>query len=492
MKNFRIRKLLSKWIDNRIPDILISNIVLDSRLVNFNCAFFAVIGYKNDGRKYINKAISKGASIIISETDDINLHNKINFINNICIVLFYLLRNNLSEIAGLFYNNPCKKTNIICITGTNGKTTITFLTSQLLKLLNKNCSLIGTLGNGKYDNLIKTECTTDSPFDIYKEIYNKVKEKNEFILIEASSHSLYQNRIKNLNIKLAVFTNISHEHLDFHKNMKNYKESKLKLFKDHNVNFSIINYDNEFGKYLYNLLKDKCYILTYNKNVFKEKVLKIINIKIFKENSIIIFEKDSNIYKLDSKFCEIFNINNLLISLLILNFFKFPMENTLKLVNFLKLPCGRLNSTKYNDVEIIVDYAHTPDSFNKVLKSIKNRCINNLWCIFGCGGEKDKKKRKIMAKIVNKYSNFSIITTDNPRNEEINNIVNDIKKGFNKSNYKVILDREDAIRYSIKNSYKNDIILILGKGHEDYQIIKNKKIFYSDIHLVKKIVKCLN
>ncbi|BBA84762.1 UDP-N-acetylmuramoyl-L-alanyl-D-glutamate--2,6-diaminopimelate ligase [endosymbiont of Pachyrhynchus infernalis] len=486
--------LLKPWITKNVPNINILNLTLNSKNIKNNSLFFSINGYLEKGSKYIQESINNGSIAIIIETENIYEHGKI--INNkIPIIFFYKLKIFISEISGRFYNNPSNKLNLIGITGTNGKTTVSYISSQLINLINKynKSAIIGTLGNGIIPNLIETKNTTDSPIDLQETLYKFYKNNIDTVFLEVSSHSILQNRIKNLKFKYTVFTNISHEHLDFHKNMFSYKKSKYKLFNEYKVINSIINVDNKFGKKISN--KIKCTSVSLFKKIYikcRSIYVNIKKIKFIKYKSYLEIIINNIKYNILLNFIGYFNVNNFIISLVTLIELGYKVNDIIKVSSLINLPPGRMEIIKFNKIDIIIDYAHTPDAIINILLTIRKICIGKIWCIFGCGGNKDKLKRPIMGKLAYKYSDYVILTSDNTKNENINDIINDIIKYINyKNNINIIIDREKAIKFSICNSNKYDIILILGKGHEKFQIIGNDLFNFSDKEIVLKLINKL-
>ncbi|BBA84552.1 UDP-N-acetylmuramoyl-L-alanyl-D-glutamate--2 6-diaminopimelate ligase [endosymbiont of Euscepes postfasciatus] len=487
--------LLKPWIYKNLPNINILGLEENSKKIKYMYLFFSLIGYHNDGRKFIIESIKNGASCVLIDTNLVNNHNDIIFFNKTLLIFFYNLKKYVSYISGRFYNDPSKNINFIGITGTNGKTTVSNLIFQWIKLLNNKSAIMGTLGNGFLINKIKkSNNTTLSALEIQKKIhyYKSIGIKN--IISEISSHGIYQNRIKSIYFKLGIITNITHDHLDFHKNFYNYKKCKLSFLTNHKISNSIINTNDIICKKNFYLFKNASSVSIKKKNIIfnSNGWIYIENIFFSKKKTLVYFRSNFGRNKLLVNFIGNFNITNLLLAFISMLKLGYSLIDLIKTSNLLKLPIGRMeikNIKKYNK-KIIIDYAHSPDSMKKTLQNIKNIYHKNIWTVFGCSGNKDKKKRKIMGNISSKYSYKTIITNDNPKNENQYKIVNNIIENiYKKNNFYIKLNRKKAIHYAINNSQKDSIIIIFGKGHEDYQIIKNKKINYSDIHFINKIIK---
>ncbi|MCX7871141.1 MAG: UDP-N-acetylmuramoyl-L-alanyl-D-glutamate--2,6-diaminopimelate ligase [bacterium] len=437
-------------------------------------------------------------------TDLINEFNK----NNIKLIAINNLE--LDKFFKFFYDLNINDLNIYGITGTNGKTSITTILYHISNSLSNydnvfSSSLIGTIKYcvrdkvvSKYDvnnSLLTTPDTSLIYYLIYLSKINKVRN----IFMEVSSHSLDQQRPKGLYFKIASFTNLTIDHLDYHKTMENYFNAKRRLFFEYPNDFTVINsYYNDYGKILYNQLKDikKNNIFTY---IIKDYTFEINGtnfvLNIYKDDKLIEINGLKDIYFF-TNLIGVFNIHNLAISFInfyimnkeifeinYIDFFKDYIKN----INFLE---GRLELVN-NDPIVFIDYAHTPDALENVIKTLieykESLKLGNIYVVFGAGGNRDKTKRPIMGSIVSSLADKIIITSDNPRDEDPLEIINDILKGIkNKNNVIIEPDREKAIIKALNDMKLNDILLIAGKGHENYQIIGNKRIFFSD----KEIVKC--
>lgn len=494
-KNNRVnlKSLLNYNLLSMFPDdIYIKNIELDSRKVKSGDLFIAIRGHHLDGKNFINEAIDKGALAVFTESDSNNIY----FSRRNNIPIFYIpnLIKKISNISSCFYNNPSKKLKIIAVTGTNGKTTVTNLLYQWSNFLGEKGAIIGTNGNGFEKNFLITKNTTDSAVNIQKFLNYFLIKKVTFVALEVSSHAILQYRVKSLSFASSVFINLTHDHLDYHGNMKNYELSKWILFSKYKSNNIIINADDKIGyRWLYKL--QNAVAVSINKNFVDIKNhkfwLKVNNIIFLKKSIIVEFNSTWGKAKININLLGKFNITNFLLSLTTLLSMDYPLKLLIETSNYLKPVCGRMELFKVPEKpSIIVDYAHNPDSLKKALQSARLYCKNNLWCIFGCGGNRDISKRSLMGYIAKKYADFIILTDDNPRYENSQKIINDI---ISKIKYKndlfIITKRDEAIFYAINNAKKNDLILIAGKGHENYQIIGNQYSYFSDRELVSKFLR---
>jgi UDP-N-acetylmuramoyl-L-alanyl-D-glutamate--2,6-diaminopimelate ligase len=489
-----LKYLLSPWIRN-IPKKDIFHLSMDSRTVVPGTLFIAIIGTKQDGRNFIYEAIHKKATIILYEIHKKLDHGKCKYINYVPIICFFKLNEYISLLADRFYNTPGKKIKIIGVTGTNGKTTVTQVINQWANILGHKVATIGTLGNGFYGFLKPTKNTTPSAIYIQSFLYMALKKKTELVTMEVSSHGLVQHRVKGVHFYIGIFTNLSQDHLDYHKNMKQYEASKWLLFSTHIVKKIIINANDDHGKIwlkkLFNFYTVAVTIQDNTQKKYSKKWINATNIQYYKETVQITFESSWGNAKISSSLIGRFNVINLLLSLACLLELGYSFLDLLKTSNKIKPIQGRMETFQYHSqTKFIIDYAHTPDALKQALTAIRLQYNQKyIWCIFGCGGERDKTKRSIMGSIAESIADKIIITNDNPRNEKERNIVVNILNGIkNKKKILIILNRKKAISYAFFKSKSNDIIFISGKGHEEQQIIKNRRINYSDKTTVLKLL----
>lgn len=451
------------------------NIKYNSKKIEKGDTFIA-LRTNNDGHKYIEDAIKNGATKIIAEYGNYPVETII--VNNTKDYLVkYLYDNYYSEIKDL---------KLIGITGTNGKTTTSILIHNMLNKLGKKTAYIGT--NGFYIGKFIKELPNTTPeiIDIYELLIEAKKEGCEYVCLEASSHGLDQNRLKGLTFDFAVFTNLTHEHLGYHKTMENYTKAKQKLFNMlRNNKYAIINNDDNYKDYFivkgnnnitYSFTKGDYYIKEYNITLSHSTFSVVHN----NEN-----------YTFSTKMLGKHNIYNSLVSIIILSKIGYTFEEINKVLNTVEGPIGRMENINYKNNNIIIDYAHTPDGIENVLKTARELKPNKIITVIGCGGGtgSDREKRSEMGNLVLTMSNKTIFTNDNPRDEDPNQIINDLLKEKVNDNYIIELDRKTAIKKGIEELTKNDILLILGKGHENYQIIGSNKTHFSDKETVQEIIK---
>ena len=464
-KIIKIKKVFNFDKDNKF-----TSITSNSKLSNFKTIF---IYDKNTKVKkdYVKEAISKKIPAIIT-----NKH-----LEYISIPQFIV--NDINQeteilLKKIYKNIPHK---IIAITGTNGKTSVVWYISKILTKLKYNNTTVGTLGcykNGK--KVEDVNLTTPGYEELYK-YGNSIKEKNNIYIFEASSHALQQNRIRNYPVNIAAITNITNDHLDFHKNLSEYRKAKIKLFTNHldNKGFAIINSRIKNTASLKNKLINRGIVVKYfgNKNVVCTKKKNFNNLKINKNN-----------YKIKKlKLNTSIELENLECAILCCLVLKINEKKIINSLSFLSKPPGRFQIVNYNKKKskIIIDYAHTPDALMRTLKSFSSKTLKPK-LIFGCGGDRDKNKRKTMGKIANRYSSKVYVTDDNPRNENPNVIRKNIIK-YCPSAIE-IANRKTAIKTAIKELNKYEILIIAGKGHEKFQLIKNKKYKFDDFKIVKSLI----
>ncbi len=430
-------------------------------------------GLTHDGHDYIDEAINNGASYIVSQKD-----------LNITIPYIKVddTRKYLMDALYLDYKNIINSLTIIGITGTNGKTTSAYLTYQMLNLEGFNASYIGTIGYiNKYET-ITLDNTTPDVLVLYKLLYDSYKKGIKYVVMEVSSQALSMNRLYKIDFDYIAFTNLSIDHLDYHKTMDEYLNSKLLILDHLKENAKIIiNNDDEKS---YKFKKDGFEYITFGYT----GDYKIIDYKCSIDKTTLVFMRNSITYNITIPFTSSFNVYNYLTMLTIINNMGIDINDILNKTSMLHSPSGRCETYKINNAYAIIDYAHTPDAMEKIIASYNKIKKGKIITIFGCGGNRDSSKRSIMGNIATSLSDYVIITNDNPRCEDEYLILEDILKGINKSNYEIELDRKKAIRKGINMLKNNDILLILGKGHEEYQIINDEKIYFSDKEEVKKYI----
>ena len=476
---------LSKILKNikytgKHDDREIANITYDSRKVKKNSMFIAISGENDDGHDYILEAINNGATAVIA-------NGRAPITDLVPILQVENPRKVMSKVASNFYKNPSKKLNIIGITGTNGKTTTTQIIDHIIKFSRRTSSSLGTLGFNTPSGIVSTGFTTPESIEL-QQILKTISDGGiKYVPMEISSHAIELFRVDNINVDIAIFTNLGYDHLDFHKSQENYFKSKLKLFTSLSKNsIALLNYDDIKTNQI--IKKINCNYFTYGFNEKADLFIKRYELDL--NQSIVSYEFKNTTFSIKTSLIGKFNLLNIAAATLCSIKIGIPTNIIQKSFKYLKNIPGRFETYKSrNNNTVIIDYAHSPDAFDNIYKNIvilktKNQKIIS---IFGCGGNRDKSKRAIMAKISEKYSDDIYITNDNPRNESEDEIINDICLGFTKNKYSIIKNRKNAIIQALSN-FENSIILILGKGIEQYQIIKNKKVPHSDIKIVENYI----
>lgn len=448
------------------------NIKTDSRKVRYGDIFVAIKGYRVDGHDFINDAINNGAIKIISEKE-IECKVDIKIVKDTKKYLCdYLVKN---------YSRQLKSLKIIGITGTNGKTTTCYLIYQMLQVLGASVAYIGTTGFFMNDKHMVLKNTTPDILEIYNLLLQAKDNGCTIIVMEVSSHALDQKRIAGITFDVAGFTNLSLDHLDYHKTMEEYLKAKVKILnylKEDGV--MIVNSDDEYHQVF---VDNRTKLVGYNSKDYQIKDY-LMDIR----NTIIKFKYDQEYFVITNLISK-FNIYNYLIALSIVNNLGYSIPQIIKISRYIKSPLGRCTIIPIRHGSVVIDFAHSPDAVKKIIESFSENKRARVITIIGCGGDRDHTKRPIMGDIATKLSDYVIFTNDNPRTENPDDIINDIVKNITINNYKIIKNRKLAIKLGLDMIKENDIVLLLGKGHEDYQIIGNDKIHYSDIEEVENYLK---
>lgn len=523
---------LSNHLINANPSSLdllntdIQGIYFDARQVKPNSVFVAIKGYQKDGHEFVSDAIKNGAIALVVE----NKSKVSEAIKDSTLYVFEVndSRSFLDLLASRFYQNPSHELFCFGVTGTNGKTSVISILEHILNNNKKLTGIIGTVNHRVGQQTWPTENTTPDPVTLQKRLRDFVDHQAVAVAMEVTSHALEQKRVASVHFNTVIFTNLTLDHLDYHKTMQNYFESKQKLFTDMMIGsvkspqFAVVNIDDAYGKKLKIASDVLCWTYGKNESDFQFKIIK-------KDYSFTEFELKTPVYNLNVKLplCGEHMIYNVVASAVAALSFGIPLEKSFSsLQNFYGVP-GRLQSVfpdnQLNEVlypvsglemlvlqkRLFIDYAHTPDALENTLKTLNDiRTSNSLntkiICVFGCGGDRDKSKRPLMGKIATELSDYTFVTSDNPRTESPMDIINDIVYGIlpewhqysedlKKSEelnadtrFHIEVDRELAIKKAILKAHPGDVVLIAGKGHEDYQIIGTEKKYFSDLEVARK------
>ncbi|MBN6069380.1 UDP-N-acetylmuramoyl-L-alanyl-D-glutamate--2,6-diaminopimelate ligase [Aggregatibacter actinomycetemcomitans] len=464
-------------------DINLTEMTLDSRTAKAGCLFIAIKGHQTDGRQYIPQALQNGANAVIFEADSAQQHLQVHYEQGIPLIAFYRLSENLSRLADVFYQYPSKHLTLVGVTGTNGKTTTAQLLAQWTQLLGHTGAVMGTIGNGLVGQVKEAANTTGSAVEIQSSLADFVAKGADFAAIEVSSHGLVQHRVESVHFSAAVFTNLSRDHLDYHHTMENYAAAKKRLFTELDSRYQIIDADDPVGA-VWLAEMPHAVAVSAKADFLPQQAnwLKAVDVRFNHKGATIQFESSWGNGELQSPLIGAFNVSNLLLVTATLLTLGYPLSGLINSVHKLTGVCGRMEILHTpQKPTVIVDYAHTPDALEKALQAARLHCRGKLWCIFGCGGDRDSGKRPLMAKIAEQLADHVIATDDNPRTEEPKKIMADILNGFvHPQSVQVIHQRAQAIATAIKSAVENDVILIAGKGHEDYQIIGKTKYHFSD------------
>lgn len=487
-------------IRKKYAETEVYDLEIDSRKVKSGSIFIALKGTKVNGLAFTQKVQEQGCVAILHESD--NLPNEEELEDITIPVIKIPAKKSLGQIANWFYGEPSKKLGLIGITGTNGKSTITQLIAQwLTDSMSAKCAVLGTLGFGFLPDLEKSANTTLDAINLHKTLAKMFEQGARYAALEVSSIGVCEGRIEGCNFTAGGFTNLTRDHLDYHKTMEDYADAKQEFLSRVPVKKLVLNVDNETGrKYAEDF--DDCIayscdpdFMSRASSIVLNKYVWIKQIK-YKPNGISLDVESSY----GKGKCEIgllggFNVENFACALAVLLSLGYPLAKLLATASKLKPIKGRMECFKAKGKpHIVVDYAHTPDGVEQVLRGVKEHHLDGeVWCILGCGGDRDKGKRPLMAIKASVYADRAIFTSDNPRTEDPQLILKDMEVGVHEaSNVISIVDRRKAIEYAFEHAKENDCIVIAGKGHEDYQIFKDKTIHFSDREIACELlgVKC--
>lgn len=455
----------------------ITSITMDSREVTEGSLFICINGYTVDGHDFAEAAVKAGAAAILAERP---LHV------SVPVIIVKDTKRAMSLISNIFYDHPTTKLNLIGVTGTNGKTTTTHLIEKVLVDQKRKTGLIGTMYTKIGDQVFDTKNTTPESIVLQQSFSNMVDHGVETAIMEVSSHALHLGRVRGCDFNIAVFTNLSQDHLDYHETMEAYRNAKGLLFAQlgntydqTNVKVAILNGDDPASEEYEKMTTAQ--VITYG--IDRECDVRATNIKITPNGTsfdLIAFDQKKNVsLKLIGKF----SVYNVLAAIAACYVEGVSLESIIKSLEAVEGVSGRFEAVDVGQsYTVIVDYAHTPDSLENVLNTIKEFARGKVYVVVGCGGDRDKTKRPVMAKIASDYGDFVVLTSDNPRSEEPIQIIKDMESGLEAKNYKSIVDRKDAIIFAVNEASSGDIVLIAGKGHEAYQTIGNEN-FLSLIHI---------
>ena len=465
----------------------ILDLVYDSRKVGPGSAFFALRGTSADGHCYINNAIDRGAELIVME--------KPHELAGVTAVVVEDARVALAEASALFFGKPSQKLRVVGVTGTNGKTTITYLVEAMLVAAQQRPAVIGTV-NYRFDNReIPASHTTPESYDLQELVAGFLEQGADSLVVEVSSHALEQNRVVGIDFEVGIFTNLTPEHLDYHQTMESYFASKKKFFDDYLVpqgSRAVVNIDDPYGQKIASSLDD---VLTCG--ISSEADVRAENVELSRQGIKADIVTPAGRFALCSSLLGGFNVSNILCAIAAGIALELPLAAIVEGISHVPVVPGRVEAIENErDAVILVDYAHTGDALENVLKAVGELKAARVITVFGCGGDRDRSKRPVMGEIAARYSDLVIVTSDNPRTEAPASILSEIVPGVEKHfksaltaeqagkpdarGYIVVADRKDALLMAVNMLQSGDLLLVAGKGHEDYQIIGKERIHFDD------------
>ena len=467
-------------------DRQVENIAYDSRRVQRHTMFVALRGEKTDGHQFIGQAIDKGASVIVAEREQKDPRVTCLVVEN--------TRTALADFSATFYGHPARKLKLAAVTGTNGKTTTTFLIKHICENAGLRCGLVGTVRYEIGERVLPAIRTTPESLDLQELLAQIASAGCKAAAMEASSHALAQDRTRGLEWDVAVFTNLTQDHLDFHGTMDNYFEAKAKLFaalatqKRKREPFAIVNIDDRYGRQLLDKIDKRVAVVTYGMGTRAD--FRASNYRAEFSGTSYQLDAHGKSYLVRLPLIGRFNVGNSVAALGAANALGINLRNAvLSLAKAPQVP-GRLELVPARrQFQVFVDYAHTPDALGNVLRTLRELEPQRLIAVFGCGGDRDRQKRPLMAEMADRLADYSIITSDNPRKEDPNAIVSEIEKGFRSNHYEKIVDRTEAINRAVALARRRDIVLIAGKGHETYQEFGDHTIPFDDIQVARRAIE---
>ncbi len=487
MRAQKLIKILD--IHGRYPDFEdfeAAGISCNSKEVAKGFIFVAIKGARQDGHRFVEEAISRGAKLIIVHSPQSIVHSQ----HKAPFIKVKDTRRALARLSIEFYGRPSSKVNVVGVTGTNGKTTVTYLIEALLKKAGKSPAVIGTVNYRFKDKIFPSKNTTPGPIQLQSLLSDMLNEGIDYAVMEVSSHALDQQRTSGIDFHSAIFTNLTQDHLDYHKDLQNYFAAKAKLFQNLDSGaFAVINSDNEFGRRIKRLTNAE--VVTYG--IINKSGVSAKKIKYSCTGTQFLLSLGKLDIEVKAGLIGAHNVYNILAAAA----WGFKsgiapqvIKSAIAESNCLPGRLERVNSG--GRFRVFVDYAHTPDALKNIISALKALAKKRVIVVFGCGGERDKTKRPKMGSIVTRLADYAVITDDNPRSEDPRQIIKDIEKGIRGKNYCIIPERAEAIKKALVLAKTGDIVLIAGKGHEDYQVLKDKVIHFDDREVARGCLKSMS
>ncbi|MGI5308319.1 UDP-N-acetylmuramoyl-L-alanyl-D-glutamate--2,6-diaminopimelate ligase [Rheinheimera sp. WS51] len=474
-----------EWLEQVYPltdDILVNTLQLDSRYVQSKDVFLAIPGVSQHGKDYIEQALKNGAALVLTDSGHYE---------DARVLVLPQLMQQLPALAARFYQTPAAEMTLVGITGTNGKSSTAFFINQLAQQLKRKAQVIGTLGYGDFNQLTPLANTTPHFVDIQAILAQAKAKQADLVALEVSSHALAQQRLAGIQFNVAVFTNLTRDHLDYHGSMAEYGAAKALLFDSAMCQAAVINVGDEFGHQLANKVNLPCIVYGTPEQCrgFKRFLAYSDVVATPTGFTFIISSKDER-HSLRLPLLGEFNIQNVLAAIASMQSLGYDLATLVKAAEQLTAVPGRMEQFVCdNEFTAVIDYAHTPDALEQALVSLKMHSSSHIWCVFGCGGDRDKGKRPLMGQAAEKYADHIIITADNPRSEDALSICQDIAAGISAdASYQIEPNRQAAIKLALTTAQPDDIVLIAGKGHETVQIIGQQQLNYDERAYVQQLV----
>ena len=471
--------------------VVIYGMTEDSRQIEKGDLFIARPGLESDGRRYIHQAVSKGASAVLVEAHEQEQFFQITS-TDVPVYVVNNLHTELGKLADYFFNKPSAELTVVGITGTNGKTSCTQISARLLGALGYKVAIMGTMGNGPVDALEDTTNTTIDALSIHRYLAQFRDDDYDYVIMEVSSHALAQGRVNQVRFHAAIFTNLTRDHLDYHGDMGSYAEAKKVLFSWPELKLMVVNSDDSVGveiledagldaeKYSFSITAINA--RDAKQSVFTEAV------EFGDEGIAADVNSPWGAFELKTSLIGQFNLSNCLAVFTLLGALKLDPEKVLSEIEVLQPVAGRMECFGGQEKPMaVIDYAHTPDALKHALKALRPHTQHDLWCVFGCGGDRDRGKRPQMSAIAEEFADHVVLTSDNPRRENVIDIIDEMRKGLSEPTACTVeLDRKQAIQTSIRRAVIGDVVLVAGKGHEQYQQVANERLPHSDLDCVEE------
>ncbi|SET00044.1 UDP-N-acetylmuramoyl-L-alanyl-D-glutamate--2,6-diaminopimelate ligase [Thalassotalea agarivorans] len=462
-------------------------LVNDSREIKTGDVFCAVIGSASNGNLFISAAIEKGCSVVLSQCQQQEQHGNVREEQGVPVISMYQLDQSLADLALWYYDNPQKKLNIFGVTGTNGKTSVSQLIAQLLEQLGKKAAVIGTTGAGRLNALTPIANTTPGPTELAQLFAQFVEQGITDVAMEVSSHALEQKRVDASLFDIAVFTNLSRDHLDYHGTMENYAAEKFKVFSGQQKQVAILNADDAQAKQWLPVMTQPVCLFSCKQDVSDNRYFVYAKeVSLTRQGMSLSIVTHKGPLTISAQLIGAFNVENLLAAIAVAVMQEYRLTDIEQAVAAITPITGRMETfSAPGETTAVVDYAHTPDALENALSACRQHCAGSLWVVFGCGGDRDKGKRPLMGQVAEKGADNIVVTNDNPRTETPENIASDILAGIeNKQRVQVLLDRQRAVLSTLQQAKSDDMVLLAGKGHEDYVIVGEDTIYYNEREVV--------